>query len=40
MVAAFQFSFMALPVNVIDRRGPSSEMCRQLQPKKTNILSV
>ena len=28
---------MALAVNVIDRRGPSNEMCRQLQPKKTKV---
>ena len=36
MVAAFQFHFMALAIDVIDRRDPSIEMCRQLQPKKTN----
>ena len=31
---------MALAVNVINRRGPSNEMRRQLQPKKTNILAI
>ena len=30
---------MALAVNFIDRRGPSNEMRRQLQPKKA-ILAV
>ena len=33
-MVAFQFRFMALVVDVIDRRGPSNEMRRQLQPKK------
>ena len=28
---------MAYAVNVIDRRGPSNEMRRQLQPKKTKV---
>ena len=28
---------MALAIDVIDRRGPSNEMHRQLQPKKTNV---
>ena len=37
MVAAFQFCFMALAVDVIDRRGPSNEMHRQLQPKKAEV---
>ena len=35
MAAAFQFHFMTLAVDVIDRWGPSNEMRRQLQPKKT-----
>ena len=35
-MAAFQFGFMALAV-VIDMRGPSNEMGRQLQPKKTKV---
>ena len=37
IVATFQFRFMALAVDVIDRRGPSNEMCCQLQPKKTKV---
>ena len=37
MAATFQFRFMALAVDVIDRRGPSNEMRRQLQPKKTEV---
>ena len=37
MAAAFQFSFMALPVNIIDRHGPSNEMRCQLQLKKTKV---
>ena len=37
IVAAFQFRFMAITVNVIDRHGPSNKMRRQLQPKKTNV---
>ena len=36
--AAFQFCFMALAVDFIDRRGPSSKMCHQLQPKKTKVM--
>ena len=36
-MAAFQFSFMALTIDIIDRRGPSYEMCHQLQPKKTKV---
>ena len=35
--AAFQFCFMALAVDVIDRNGPSNEMRRQLQPKETKV---
>ena len=35
--AALKFRFMALAVNIIDRRGPSNEMRRQLQPKKTKV---
>ena len=35
--AAFQFRFMALAVDVIDWHGPSNEMRRQLQPKKTKV---
>ena len=26
---------MALAIDIIDRRGPSNEMCHHLQPKKT-----
>ena len=37
MVATFQLRFMALVIDVIDRRGPSIEMCCQLQPKKTKV---
>ena len=37
MVAAFQFRFMALAVNVIDRRDPSDEMHRLLQSNKTKV---
>ena len=36
-VAAFCFRFIALAIDVIDRRGPSNEMRRQLQPKKTKV---
>ena len=41
-MAAFQFLFMALAVDVIDRRGPSNETRCQLQPKKTkvNLLAI
>ena len=35
MAAAFQFCFMALNVDVVNRRGPSNEMHRQLKLKKT-----
>ena len=38
--AAFQFHFMALAINVIDRHGPSNEMRRQLQPKGNAVLAV
>ena len=34
-MAAFQFRFMALAINVIDRRDPSDEMHRLLQSNKT-----
>ena len=37
IAAAFQFCFMTIAVNVIDRRGPSNEMRLQLQPKKTKV---
>ena len=37
IVAAFQFRFMALAVNVIDRCDPSNEMRCQLQPIKTEV---
>ena len=36
-MAAFQFRFMALVVDVIDRCGPSNETRHQLQPKKTKV---
>ena len=36
-MATFQFRFMALAVDVINRRGPSNEMHHQLQPKKTKV---
>ena len=36
-MAAFQLHFMALAIDVIDRCGPSDEMHRQLQPKKTKL---
>ena len=36
-MAAFQFRFMVLAVDVIDRHGPSNEIRRQLQPKKTKV---
>ena len=35
MAAAFQFHFMALNVDVINRHGPSNEMRRHLKLKKT-----
>ena len=37
IAAAFQFSFMALAVDVIYSRGLSNKMHRQLQPKKTKV---
>ena len=37
IVAAFQFRFMALALNFINRCDPSNEMRRQLQPKKTKV---
>ena len=36
-MAAFQFCFMALAIDVIHRRGSSNEMLHQLQPKKTRV---
>ena len=40
ITAAFQFHFMALAIDVIDRRGHSNEMLQRLQPNKTTILAV
>ena len=37
IAAAFQLRFMALVVDVVDRRGPSNKMRRQLQPSKTKV---
>ena len=37
IAAAFQFHFMALAIDVIDRRDPSNEMLSQLQPNKNKI---
>ena len=37
IAAAFQFRFMACPIDGIDRRDPSNEMRHQLQPKKTKV---
>ena len=37
MSTAFQFCFMALAVDFIDRCGPSNKMHHQLQPKKTKV---
>ena len=34
----FLFRFMALAVDVINRRGLSNKMHRQLQPKKTDVM--
>ena len=39
-MAAFQLCFMALTVDVIDRRGPSNEMRHQLKPKKAKSEAV
>ena len=36
-MAAFQFRFMALAIDFIDRHDPSSEMRRQLQLNKTKV---
>ena len=35
--AAFQFCFMALAVDAMDRHGPDNEMRHQLQLKKTSV---
>ena len=35
--AAFHFHFIASAVDIIDRRGPSNKMRRQLQLKKTKV---
>ena len=37
MAPAFQLCFMAFAIDVIDRRGPSNEMRRQLKPKKAKV---
>jgi len=37
IVAAFLFRFVATAVDVIDRRGTSNEMRRQLQPNKPKV---
>ena len=37
IAAAFHFRFIALAVNIMDRRGLSNEMRRQLKPKKTKV---
>ena len=37
MAAAFQLRFMAFVVDVIDRRGSSNKMRRQLNPKKAKV---
>ena len=37
IAAAFQFHFMALAIDVIDRRDPSNEMGHQLQPNRTKV---
>ena len=39
-MAAFYFRFIALAVDVINRRGPSNEIRRQLQPKETKGKAV
>ena len=31
---------MAIFINIKDERGPSNEMCRQLQPNKTKVMTV
>ena len=35
--AAFQFRFMALVVDIIDRGGPGNKMYHQLQPIKSKV---
>ena len=40
MAAAFQFRFMALAINVIDRHGLSNEMRCQLQPRETKVGNI
>ena len=37
IVAAFDFSFIALAIDVINRRGPSNELRHQLQTKKIKV---
>ena len=37
--AAFQLSFMAFAVNIINRHGPNNEMRRQLNSKKAKVLA-
>ena len=37
IAASFHFHFIALAVNVIDRRGPSNEKHCHLQPNKTKV---
>ena len=37
IAAAFQFRFMVLAIDVIDRPDPSNEMHQQLQAKKTKV---
>ena len=37
IAAAIHFRFIALGVDIIDRRGPSNEMRHQLQAKKTKV---
>ena len=37
-MAAFQFHFMALAINVMDRRGFNNEMRSQLQLKKNEVM--
>ena len=40
MAAAFQLHFMAFAVDVIDRRGPSNKMRRQLKPKMASKVKL
>ena len=37
IVAAFQFRFMALAIDFINRHDPSNKMRHPLQPKKTKV---